>query len=173
MGMYDEILVADPKDAENFKNAAGVPMYMVELQTKSLDCSMNHYVLHSGQLWKTDKEDEKYEMESGSLVRKTNLVPVTDITATIHVYCADYKTLPVLAFNLASDYNSVQSRYCNCEWTVTIKNGVVIEVSPYKIEARERVLEEVKAKFGEIVILDEHPVAKAYFAKIAKGKRPW
>jgi hypothetical protein len=170
MGMSDSILIADAKDAEKFLNASGTPMHMVELSTKSLDCSLTRYVLHSGKLWQRERDStEEYVIEDGTLKEKITLVPA-DVTATIHAYCSDPKTPPILSFDFSLHYDPVRERYCSCEWNITIEKGVVTKVEPYLIESREQVIEEAKGKFGESIILDDHPIAKAYFARKAAGK---
>jgi hypothetical protein len=177
MGTPDSIYVADPKDAERFKNGAGIPMLNVEMQTKTLfEPFCNTYYIFGGKLYGDAKKGNdrykvtySFELIPSHDVQGTKLLmrklpfPFNPTTTEGWVYCPDKKTKPVLALGDNAIMGYVQERYPWCEWKVKFVNGVLVEVEMVRVQTRQDVIDEVKQDFGDVLLADDHPVAAKHF----------
>jgi hypothetical protein len=171
--MFDSIYVIDEQTAAKFLCAAGHPQRNVELQTKSLECNMDSYYVHEGQLYEYVRREgarakSVYAVtDAGLTVTETRTFKRYGINRVIVCYSQCYTCDPVVFESEHSFGGRVSERSPRVEFTVSFKDGLLVDVQQHHCETRD----EIRAKLlkeGVEVLPDDDRIAKKHIELMRK-----
>ena len=168
MGMFDTFHVTGDK----LKCAAGHSFDGIDLQTKSLECNLDCYILFDGRLY-IQKRGNSYKETLTPVVEGELLVRMfrceadpTIITDAVTVYGSCTECDPVCFESKHSFGDNISHRYPWCEWNLVFVKGKLIEIEPVQLETREIIRKGDMDKY----LPDDDRVAKRHIELLRKEK---
>ena len=148
MGMYDDLHLTG-MTADAAKCAHGHSLS--DFQTKSLECNLNSYYVHSGRLYLMTRNEGRRPFanarfeEIGKELKITysSVCKSVDHTGEVLVHASCETCEPVYFENESGFMSGVDSRSPWCEFALFFKGGVLENVEPVRVESRDEVREKL------------------------------
>ncbi len=177
MGMFDSFYFIG--DSAKLVRCAGDHMMTGELQTKDLDCTMAHYCVYEGILFKAfnglSNDDlpisYAYEREGDHLVVITRENRALDpLTGDVSMYAHCSQCEPVFyESSVGGLLGSVAHRFPWCQWVVRFDQGRMIWVDAYRCESQKDVVDQLE-KSGLTVIPNTDCIVRKELEKWRRGE---
>jgi hypothetical protein len=145
MGMFDYIITTE---GTQFTCGEGHPGS--DWQTKSLDCTMDEYVLDSTGLYLKKRSSTTRTFEDGAMVKRWDLVFQSTLTGYLNFYAWCRKCSAAFS---AQDGNRLPRKYLNdVEYGVYIKAGKIVDINPVTVRTLEQNLQYIKESYPDAQI---------------------
>lgn len=161
MGMYDSVYL-DVRTAQRVLCAHGHPMTEVELQTKDMDLQLQAYFIVNDRLYlRSNQGKTSFHLEDDPPhTRHTCRLKPIDDGMTICVYADCKRCMPVVCERGAGGFgSSVTAKHPWCEWELTIREGVVVEVRPVSLMTRAELIADLRKDIHDRVLPDDDRIA--------------